>query len=115
MKKVVFMLLMIFIFTPNKSFAFDITGWWQSQKTPSFFLKITKDKFYGNIDYQIISKTGNNLKLIIDHAETPSYIEKNGENGMTFTNVWGNKEDYKLVTRDTNLKKKDVRKLCGID
>lgn len=34
---------------------------------------------------------------------------------MTFTNVWGNKEDYKLVTRNTNLKKKDVRKLCGID
>ncbi|WP_288230751.1 hypothetical protein [uncultured Desulfovibrio sp.] len=115
MKRAVFIIFLFCIFFPSKSFAFDICGWWQSQKMPSSFLKITKDKFYGTIDYQIISKTDNSIKLIIDHAETPSYIEKNGENGMTFTNVWGNKEDYKLVTRDTNLKKKDVRKLCGID
>ena len=115
MKKAIFIIFIFAIFIPSTSFAFDICGWWQSQKTPSSFLKITTDKFYGTVDYQIVCKTENQAKLIIDHAETPSYIEKKGENTMTFTNVWGNKEDYKLVTRYTNLKKKDVRKLCGID
>lgn len=77
-------------------------------------MKITNNKFYG-ADYKIISKTENKIELIIDHAESPSYIENKENNIATFTNVWGNKEDYKLVTRDTNLKKKDVEKLCGID
>lgn len=34
---------------------------------------------------------------------------------ITFTNTFGEKTDYKLVTRDTNLKKKDVEKLSGIN
>ena len=114
MKKVILMILIIFIFIPSTSFAFDICGWWQSQKTPSVFLKITEDKFYG-FDYKINSRTDNRIELIIDHSDIPSYIEMKGENTIIFTNALGDKEDYKLVTRDTNLKKKDVRKLCGID
>lgn len=51
----------------------------------------------------------------MDNSETPCYIENKGEDAMTFINIFGKKEDYKLVTRDTNLKKKDVRKLCNID
>lgn len=114
MKKAVFIILMIFIFMPSKSFAFDICGWWQSQKTPSALLKITKDKFYG-VNYKINSRTDNKFELVINNSETPCYIENKGEDAMTFINIFGKKEDYKLVTRDTNLKKKDVRKLCGID
>lgn len=114
MKKAVFIILIIFIFMPSKSFAFDICGWWQSQKTPSALLKITKEKFYG-VNYKINSRTDNKFELVINNSETPCYIENKGEDAMTFINIFGKKEDYKLVTRDTNLKKKDVRKLCGID
>lgn len=114
MKKAIFIILIIFIFMPSKSFSFDIYGWWQSQKTPSALLKITEEKFYG-VKYKITSRTDNKLELIMDNSETPCYIENKGEDAMTFINIFGKKEDYKLVTRDTNLKKKDVRKLCGID
>lgn len=31
------------------------------------------------------------------------------------TNAIGEKKDYKLVTRDINLKDKDVEKLCDVD
>lgn len=99
---------------PSKSFSFGIYGWWQSQKTPSALLKITEEKFYG-VKYKITSRTDNKLELIMDNSETPCYIENKGEDAMTFINIFGKKEDYKLVTRDTNLKKKDVRKLCNID
>lgn len=114
MKKAIFIIFMFFIFLPSKSFAFDICGWWQSQKTPSVFLKITEDKFYG-FDYKINSKTNNRIEMFIDHSNVPSYIEKKGADIITITNAIGEKKDYKLVTRDTNLKKKDVEKLCGID
>ena len=53
--------------------------------------------------------------MFIDHSNVPSYIEKKGADIITITNAIGEKKDYKLVTRDTNLKKKDVEKLCGID
>lgn len=115
MKKVIFIIFLFCIFLPSKSFAFDIYGWWQSQKMPRSFLKITKDKFNTRLDYKIVSKTENKIQLIIDHAETASYIEKKEDSIITFTDALGYKRDYKLVTRDTNLKKKDVEKLCGID
>ncbi len=53
--------------------------------------------------------------MLVDKSKTPSFFEKKNDNIITFTNAFGEKTDYKLVTRDTNLKKKDVRKLCGID
>ncbi len=53
--------------------------------------------------------------MLVDKSKTPSFFEKKNNNIITFTNTFGEKTDYKLVTRDTNLKKKDVRKLCGID
>lgn len=114
MKKVIFIIFMIFIFMPSKSFSFDIYGWWQSQKTPSVFLKITEDKFYG-FDYKINSMTDNKIEIFVDHSNVPSYIEKKGADIIMITNAIGEKKDYKLVTRDTNLKSKDVEKLCDVD
>ena len=114
MKKAVFIIFMCCIFLPSKSFAFDIYGWWQSQKTPSILSKITENKFFG-LDYKINSKTNSRIELFIDHSNVPSYVEKKSADIIIITNAIGEKKDYKLVTRDTNLKKKDVEKLCGID
>ena len=114
MKKAILMILIIFIFIPSTSFAFDICGWWQSQKTPSVLLRITNDKFYG-FDYKINSMTDNKIEIFVDHSNVPSYIEKKGADIIMITNAIGEKKDYKLVTRDTNLKNKDVEKLCGVD
>lgn len=115
MKKAIFIIFMFCIFLPSKSFAFDICGWWQSQKNPSSFLKITNNKFNTRLDYKIVSKIEDKIQLIIDNSETPSYIEKKEKNIITFTDALGYETNYKLVTRDTNLKKKDVKKLCGIN
>ncbi|WP_165073062.1 hypothetical protein [Desulfovibrio sp. ZJ200] len=114
MKKAILLILIIFIFVPSTSFAFDICGWWQSQKTPSVFLKITNDKFYG-FDYKINSMTDNKIEIFVDHSNVPSYIEKKSADIIMITNAIGEKKYYKLVTRDTNLKNKDVEKLCGVD
>lgn len=114
MKKAILIILIIFIFIPSTSFAFDICGWWQSQKTPSVFLRITNDKFYG-FDYKINSRTDNKIEIFVDHSSVPSYIEKKGADIIMITNAIGEKKDYKLVTRDTNLKNKDVEKLCDVD
>ena len=114
MKKVILMILIIFIFIPSTSFAFDICGWWQSQKYTNAVIKITDNKIAA-FDYKIISETDNKIEMLVDKSKTPSFFEKKNNNIITFTNTFGEKTDYKLVTRDTNLKKKDVRKLCGID
>ncbi len=114
MKKAIFIILIFAIFIPSTSFAFDICGWWQSQKTPSVFLKITEDKFYG-FDYKINSRTDNKIEIFVDHSNIPSYIEKKGADIIMITNAIGEKKDYKLVTRDINLKDKDVEKLCDVD
>lgn len=114
MKKAIFIILIFAIFIPSTSFAFDICGWWQSQKTPSVFLKITEDKFYG-FDYKINSRTDNKIEIFVDHSNIPSYIEKKGADIIMITNAIGEKKDYKLVTRDINLKDKDVEKLYDVD
>lgn len=114
MKKAVFIIFLFCIFIPSKSFAFDIYGWWQSQERPSGLLKITENKIFG-VSYQIKSKKDNSIEIYINSSETPCFIENKGENSIIFINVFGEKTNYKLVTRDTNLKKKDVEKLCGIN
>ncbi|WP_298030535.1 hypothetical protein [uncultured Desulfovibrio sp.] len=114
MKKAVFIIFLFCIFLPSKSLAFDIYGWWQSQETPSVLFRITENKFFG-LDYKINSKTNSKVELFIDHSNVPSYVEKKDTDIITITKAIGDKEDYKLVTRDTNLKREDVRKLCGID
>ena len=114
MKRAIFAILIFAIFIPSTSFAFDICGWWQSQKYTNSVIKITKNKI-AVFDYKIISETDSKIEMLVDKSNTPSFFEKKNDNIITFTNAFGEKTDYKLVTRDTNLKKKDVRKLCGID
>lgn len=107
MKKAVFIIFLFCIFLPSKSFAFDICGWWQSQKYTKVVTKFTKNKISG-FNYKIISKTDNKIEILVDKSNTPSFFEKKDDNMITFTNTFGEKTDYKLVTRDTNLKKKKM-------
>ena len=91
---------------PLNAFAFDIRGWWQLEEMPSIFMKINEEKIYG-FKYRI--------EIFVDNSDVPCYLDKKGEDGLLLINALGEQKSYKLVTRDTSLPQKDVRKLCGIE
>lgn len=113
---------MFIIFFPSNVFALDITGWWKTETKPSKIIrkpivtlvKITDTKIYGS-QYKVKSNSENKIILFVDNSNTPCSLEKLDENSVIFTNVYGEKKRYDLVTRDTNLSKMEVRKLLGLD
>ena len=103
----VFVLMLMLLAIPLNAFAFDIRGWWQLEEMPSIFMKINEEKIYG-FKYRISKETE-------ERVDVPCYLDKKGEDGLLLINALGEQKSYKLVTRDTSLPQKDVRKLCGIE
>lgn len=106
--------MLIFLSTPFNVFAFDIRGWWQLEEMPSIFMKITEDKIYG-FNYKISKGTEERVEIFVDNSDVPCYLDKKDGDRMLLINALGEEKAYKLVTRDTSLPQKDVRKLCGIE
>lgn len=112
--KNVFVLLLMILAIPLNAFAFDIRGWWQFEEMPSIFMKINEEKIYG-FKYRINKDTEERVEIFVDNSDVPCYLDKKGEDRMLLINALGEQKSYKLVTRDTSLPQKDVRKLCGIE
>ena len=112
--KNVFVLLLMILAIPLNAFAFDIRGWWQLEELPSIFMKINEEKIYG-FKYRISKETDERVEIFVDNSDVPCYLDKKGEDGLLLINALGEQKSYKLVTRDTSLPQKDVRKLCGIE
>lgn len=113
MKNVLVLLLMM-LAIPLNAFAFDIRGWWQLEEMLSIFMKINEEKIYG-FKYRISKETDERVEIFVDNSDVPCYLDKKGEDGLLLINALGEQKSYKLVTRDTSLPQKDVRKLCGIE
>lgn len=117
-----FIVLMFIISFPSNVFALDITGWWKTETKPSKIIrkpittlvKITDTKIYG-AQYKVKLNTQNKIILFIDNSEIPCSLEKDDENSVIFTDGYGEKKRYDLVTRDTKLSKMEVKKLLGLD
>lgn len=117
-----FIVLMFIISFPSNVFALDITGWWKTETKPSKIIrkpittlvKITDTKIYG-AQYKVKLNTQNKIIIFIDNSETPCSLEKADENSVIFTDGYGEKKRYDLVTRDTKLSKMEVKKLLGLD
>ena len=112
--KYVLVLLLMMLAIPLNAFAFDIRGWWQLEEMPSIFMKINEEKIYG-FKYRISKETDERVEIFVDNSDVPCYLDKKGEDGLLLINALGEQKSYKLVTRDTSLPQKDVRKLCGIE
>ena len=110
----VFVLMLMLLAIPLNAFAFDIRGWWQLEEMPSIFMKINEEKIYG-FKYRISKETEDRVEIFVDNSDGPCYLDKKGEDGLLLINALGEQKSYKLVTRDTSLPQKDVRKLCGIE
>lgn len=117
-----FFMLMFIISFPCNVLALDITGWWKTETKSSKIIKkpivtlvkITNNKAYG-APYKIKSNTKNKVILFIDNSESPCSIEKLSENSILFRNSDGEEKQYDLITRDTNLSKREVKKLLNLD
>ena len=112
--KNVFVLLLMILAIPLNAFAIDIRGWWQLEEMPSIFMKINEEKIYG-FKYRISKDTEERVEIFVDNSDVPCYLDKKGEDRLLLINALGEQKSYKLVTRDTSLPQKDVRKLCGIE
>lgn len=112
--KNVFVLLLMILAIPLNAFAFDIRGWWQLEEMPTILMKINEEKIYG-FNYKISRDTEERVEIFVDNSDVPCYLDKKGEDRLLLINALGEKKSYKLVTRDTSLPQKDVRKLCGIE
>ena len=110
----VFVLMLMLLAIPLNAFAFDIRGWWQLEEMPSIFMKINEEKIYG-FKYRISKEAEERVEIFVDNSDVPCYLDKKGEDGLLLINALGEQKSYKLVTRDTSLPQKDVRKLCGIE
>ena len=110
----VFVLMLMLLAIPLNAFAFDIRGWWQLEEPPSLFLKINAEKIYG-VKHRISKEAEDRVEIFVDNSDVPCYLDKKGEDGLLLINALGEQKSYKLVTRDTSLPQKDVRKLCGIE
>ena len=109
-----FIALIMFLTIPFNSFAFDIRGWWQLEEMSAIVMKIDEDKIYG-FKYKISKDTEERVEIFVDNSDIPCYLDKKGEDRLLLINALGEEKSYKLVTRDTSLPQKDVRKLCGIE
>lgn len=108
MKKIIFLVLAMFIFFPNESLAFDITGWWKDDKT-NVLIAIDDTKIHG-IPYKIVSKDDKKITITIDNSPINSFIEPQGEDAFIFINSIGEKSSYHLVTHDVSIPKKELEK-----
>lgn len=107
-KRIVLLVLVMFIFFPNESLAFDIIGWWKDDKT-KVLIAIDDTKIHG-IPYRIISKNDKKITITIDNSPINSFIEPQGEDAFIFINSIGEKSSYHLVTHDVSIPKKELEK-----
>lgn len=115
-------ILNVFITITSVS-AFEITGWWKIEKkslSMPTILRITDTKI-ATATYKIVDKGKNYIDIISDENVTSRIID----NGNDIITVKFNEQNtvlgkmgemefnYKLITHDLNLTRKEVNKLAG--
>ncbi len=109
MKKMIFVLGVVMII-PFNALAFDIYGWWKSTNS-SVLVKITSDRIH-SFPYRVEEKDDSVVKIYVKNSAHPCFIYKKDDDTILMKKPIGPKEEYRLVTRNINLSREEVRKLC---
>ena len=117
MKKTIFCFF-IFIFSlviSNRSFAFNLDGWWGAENGNPH-LKIIKihNNTLNGMKFQIIDRNHNQLKIqiyVTKYNPADAIIETINENEIIITYASGNRLIYRLITNDISIPKAKVKQM----